>query len=204
MATGRGAMSGPGSPGPPPDRDEGHRLLPRFRRALDRLAPWGTRRRSLLLAPARAIRIGQRHGWPALLGRVLRVWRWIPRLWAPAIPSAERLTPEERYDLWLRLTVLSGAPRRRMRREARRLRYRPLISVVVPVHDPEPGWLRAAIDSVRGQTYENWELCLADDGSTREDVRRLLAAADRSDSRIRLRSDDRNRGIAEASSAALG
>ena len=194
----------PGSPRPPHVLDEAHRLRRWLGPVLDRVAPWGTRRRSLLLAPARAIRIGRREGWPALLGRVLRVWRWIPRLWAPAIPSAERLTPEERYDLWLRLTVLSGAPRRRMRREARRLRYRPLISVVVPVHDPEPGWLRAAIASVRGQTYENWELCLADDGSTREDVRRLLAAADRSDSRIRLRSDDRNRGIAEASNAALG
>ena len=203
MATGRGAMSGPGSPGPPPDRDEGHRLLPRFRRALDRLAPWGTRRRSLLLAPARAIRIGQRQGWGTLLRKAVRVWRWIPRLWVRAVPLPERLTWEERYDLWLRLTVLSPRRLRRLRREARRLRYRPLVSVVVPVHDPEPEWLQAAIDSVRAQAYGNWELCLADDGSTREDVRRLLADAERSDPRIRLRFNDRNRGIAAASNAAL-
>jgi GT2 family glycosyltransferase len=181
----------------------GYRLLQQLHRAFDRVAPWGTRRRSFLLAPTRAVRIGLRQGWGTLLRKATRVWRWAPGLWARAVPPLERLSWDERYDLWLRLTVLSPRRMRRMRTEARTLPYRPLISVIVPVYDPEPRWLRAAIESVRAQAYGNWELCLVDDGSTREEVRQLLTDFARRDQRIKVRFGDRNRGISEASNAAL-
>jgi GT2 family glycosyltransferase len=48
------------------------------------------------------------------------------------------------------------------------LRARPLVSVVTPVFDTDPEWLRRAVDSVCAQTYPHWQLCLADDGSTSE------------------------------------
>ena len=41
----------------------------------------------------------------------------------------------------------------------------PLISIVVPVYNVEQ-YLDACINSVRNQTYTNWELILVDDGST--------------------------------------
>ena len=42
----------------------------------------------------------------------------------------------------------------------------PLISIIVPVYNTDPQWLRACIESVRRQAYPNWELCLCDDAST--------------------------------------
>ena len=39
------------------------------------------------------------------------------------------------------------------------------VSVLMPVRNPNPQWLAEAIDSVRAQTYPNWELCLCDDAS---------------------------------------
>ena len=48
----------------------------------------------------------------------------------------------------------------------------PLISVVMPVFNPSESHLRAAIDSVRDQWYQRWELCIADDASTEEWVPR--------------------------------
>jgi GT2 family glycosyltransferase len=144
-----------------------------------------------------------RRGWGTFLLRLFQPWRWLPRLWERAVPPAERLTPQERYEMWLRLEVLSPKAARRMGREARRFAYRPRISVVMPVFDPEPGWLRAAIASVRSQAYPQWQLCIADDGSTRDDVKRLLAEETRRDRRIVLRTLDRNMGISAASNAAL-
>ncbi len=40
--------------------------------------------------------------------------------------------------------------------------YRPLISILVPLYNTDSAMLREMIDSVENQTYENWQLCLAD------------------------------------------
>jgi GT2 family glycosyltransferase len=180
-----------------------YRLVEGLHRAVGAAAPWGTRRRSFLLAPLRGIRLIGREGWAAFGRRLIRPDRWVPRLWRPAIPPWERLTPEERYEAWLRLVVLPPRRLRGLRRRAERFRYRPRIAIVMPVFDPEPAWLRAAIESVRKQVYANWELRIVDDGSTRADVRELLAAYAALDRRIDVIKLERNLGIAEASNAAL-
>ncbi len=181
----------------------GHRLLERMEKAMASIAPWGSRRRSLLLAPARAARMVMRRGWGATLLQLVQVWRWVPKLWRRAMPPPERLSPQERYEIWLRLEVLPPAAIRRMRREAKRFSYGPQISIVMPVFDPEPAWLRAAIESVRKQAYSSWQLCIADDGSTRTDVKQLLEREARRDSRIVVRTLEANMGISAASNAAL-
>lgn len=55
------------------------------------------------------------------------------------------------------------------------LEYQPLISVVVPVYNVDTTMLTEMIESVRTQTYTNWELVLVDDCSTQESVRTTLA-----------------------------
>ncbi|MGH2653577.1 MAG: glycosyltransferase family 2 protein [Actinomycetota bacterium] len=180
-----------------------YRLVQSLHRAFEAAAPWGTRRRSLFLTPLRGIRLIGREGWAAFVYRLVRVDRWVPSLWRPAMPPWDRLTPEERYEAWLRLVVLSPWRLRRLRRRADRFPYRPSIAIVLPVFDPEAGWLRAAIESVRTQIYVNWELRIVDDGSTRADVRELLSAYAALDRRIDVLSLDRNVGIAAASNAAL-
>ncbi|MGH2655661.1 MAG: glycosyltransferase family 2 protein [Actinomycetota bacterium] len=180
-----------------------YRLVQSLHRAFEAAVPWGTRRRSLFLTPLRGIRLIGREGWAAFVYRLVRVDRWVPSLWRPAMPPWDRLSPEERYEGWLRLVVLSPRRLRRLRRRASRFTYRPRIAIVVPVFDPEPVWLRAAIESVRKQVYANWELHIVDDGSTRADVRELLAAYAALDGRIDVITQDRNMGIAEASNAAL-
>ena len=82
------------------------------------------------------------------------------------------------------------------------LEARPVISVVVPVFDTPPEYLSACIASVRDQTWPHWELCLCDDGSVRTDTRAVLAAVKGTDPRIRVRTLERNAGIAAASNAA--
>ena len=54
------------------------------------------------------------------------------------------------------------------------LSYNPKISVVVPVYNVEDQQLTECIESVRNQTYTNWQLCLVDDCSTMESVRKTL------------------------------
>ena len=79
----------------------------------------------------------------------------------------------------------------------------PLISVAMPTYETEPDHLREAVGSVLGQTYPHWELCIVDDGSTREDTRRALRKLASQDERIALRPLDRNSGISDATNEAL-
>jgi len=80
---------------------------------------------------------------------------------------------------------------------------RPMISVLMPVHDPPEPMLAEAIASVRGQTIADWELCIADDGSTQPRIRALLEREGARDARIRVVRRARAGGIAAATNAAM-
>ena len=80
---------------------------------------------------------------------------------------------------------------------------RPLISVVMPVHNPEPDWLIEAVESVRRQIYPNWELCIADDASTDGRIRKILERYASDDERIKVVFREKNGHISAASNSAL-
>lgn len=79
----------------------------------------------------------------------------------------------------------------------------PLISVIVPVYNIDEKWLRRCIDSVREQTYENWELCIADDRSDRPHIAAVLSEYAGSDPRIKVVFREENGHISAASNTAL-
>lgn len=80
---------------------------------------------------------------------------------------------------------------------------RPLISIVCPVFRPEKSIFLAAVDSVRAQTYQNWELLLVDDGSDDVELVGLISEISKHDNRIKLLSMIRNSGIANATNKGL-
>jgi GT2 family glycosyltransferase len=106
------------------------------------------------------------------------------------------------YDMWLARHTPSAKDLASMRTRSESFAYRPLLSVVTPVYNTDARWLRACIESVKGQAYPHWQLCLADDGSTRPETRDALVAF-KDDPRIRIHTLPCNGGIALASNAAL-
>jgi glycosyltransferase involved in cell wall biosynthesis len=76
------------------------------------------------------------------------------------------------------------------------------VSIILPTYNGLP-YLREAIESVRAQTFTDWELVVIDDGSTDDSVRWIESVAD---ARLRILASEhiahrarlRNRGIAEA------
>ena len=84
----------------------------------------------------------------------------------------------------------------RKRQESTVFEYAPLISILVPLYNTPQNFLTEMIDSVKWQTYGNWELCLAD-GSDSEhsyvgDYCKKLSAKD---NRIKYRKLEKNKGI---------
>lgn len=82
------------------------------------------------------------------------------------------------------------------------LESRPLISIVMPVFNTEPAELTAAIQSVLNQSYANWELCVADDASSRPEVRPLLESFARNHARLKLTFQPERGGISQTANAA--
>jgi GT2 family glycosyltransferase len=91
----------------------------------------------------------------------------------------------------------------RLREAAAALPHRPLISVIMPVHETPQRLLEEAIASVRAQVYDAWELCICDDASTAPHVATVLAAASAADPRIKAVRRAENGRIARASNDAL-
>lgn len=108
------------------------------------------------------------------------------------------------YDAWVhRFDTVSEAGRERMRAEIAAWADPPLISVVMPVYNPDPKVLEAALRSLSGQLYPRWELCVADDASTDAAVPRLLERFAAADPRVRLVRRQSNGHIARATNDAL-
>lgn len=54
----------------------------------------------------------------------------------------------------------------------------PLFSIVVPVYNTDPEWLRRTVATVESQWYSHWELILVDDYSPSQAVRKVLDGLD--------------------------
>jgi len=108
------------------------------------------------------------------------------------------------YTGWINLhDSLTPQTTVRIRTSLQGLNYRPLISVLMPVYNTPEKWLGRAIESVRTQIYDRWELCIADDASTAPHVRPLLEKAAREDPRIKVVFRESNGHISAASNSAF-
>jgi glycosyltransferase involved in cell wall biosynthesis len=79
----------------------------------------------------------------------------------------------------------------------------PLVSIILPVYDTEEKFLRRCIESVLSQSYPHWELCIADDASSKKNVGKILEYYARQDRRIKIVYRQINGHICEASNSAL-
>jgi hypothetical protein len=119
-----------------------------------------------------------------------------PRLETPALRARSRSADGERSS---GLLDSLGSVRERL---PRRAGDGPSISLLMPVHDPEPGLLDRTIAAVFGQTDARWQLCIVDDGSSDPAVRDRLARA-ASDGRVSLARHEQAQGISGATNAAF-
>ena len=107
------------------------------------------------------------------------------------------------YQIWMERNQLTKTRTSEIQDELKAAKYQPKISIVMPVYNVERCWLEKAIDSVRAQLYPNWELCIADDASSKGHIQEVLNNYAKSDPRVRIKRLAEGRGISGASNAAL-
>jgi O-antigen biosynthesis protein len=111
--------------------------------------------------------------------------------------------PWLRYQMWILQRTLTREAWARQRIAARRLAYRPTISLITPVYNTPPDVLRRMLDSVRNQTYPFWQHCLVDDGSGERWIVPFLERYAQADDRIVFRRRPENGNIVAASNDAF-
>lgn len=103
------------------------------------------------------------------------------------------------YEIWRKHHL--PAERELAEQRTHEFAYCPLISIVIPLYNTPIPYLEELMRSIVGQTYGNWELCLAD-GSTDEKVREYMESSWGADARIRYQKLEKNMGIAGNTNAA--
>ena len=110
----------------------------------------------------------------------------------------------DEYQCWFQQYYRIGsAEQRNIRKHIKKFSFTPKISVIMPTYNTSEKFLRAAIESVIQQLYQNWELCIADDASTHANIRDILTEYQKKDPRIKLVFRDTNGHISAASNSAL-
>ena len=109
----------------------------------------------------------------------------------------DRKTNQEQYVIWMENNKLTDE----MLDVQRKTKFKidPKISIVVPMYNTEKLFFKELIDSLKNQTYKNWELCLAD-GS---EVSNELLKDYMDDGRIKYSFLNSNLGISENTNAAI-
>ena len=82
------------------------------------------------------------------------------------------------------------------------LDFQPLISIILPTYNPNLDFLIQAIESVKGQSYSNWQLCIADDASTIKSLKHYLNELEK-DEKISVTFRETNGHIPAATNSAL-
>jgi O-antigen biosynthesis protein len=106
------------------------------------------------------------------------------------------------YARWLAQEEARWPSRQEHQDEAALWPFQPTISILLPTFRPRSEWLARAIESVKAQSYEKWQLCVCDDGSDDSWVREYLQSEAVRDPRIRTTFLDSNSGISAALNAA--
>lgn len=105
------------------------------------------------------------------------------------------------YKEWLEKNMPT---RQELDRQAKhKFKYAPKISILVPVYNTPETFLRQMIESVQKQTYENWELCIANANPGNEQVKAILKEYAENDARVKVTDVPENEGIAQNTNKAL-
>jgi GT2 family glycosyltransferase len=93
--------------------------------------------------------------------------------------------PKKRYQRWIQAHELTSERIEAISASSAAFPFRPLISVFISLHaGANESLVVSAIDSVRAQLYDNWEIRIASDGASEDRFRAILDRFAADDTRI--------------------
>ena len=87
--------------------------------------------------------------------------------------------------------------------EYKKFKYRPLISFIMPTYNVSRELLVECLDSLLNQSYDNFEVCIADDHSSNEETIEVLKEYEKKYDKVHVVYRKKNGMISEASNTAI-
>lgn len=84
-----------------------------------------------------------------------------------------------------------------------KFKYQPLISLIIPVYNVDKQLLEECLDSILSQSYKNFEICIADDYSTKQETLETLKKYEKNYKQVKVVYRKENGHISEASNSAI-
>lgn len=131
------------------------------------------------LVPPEVLKKNMKYLWSILKGRTLPYYNPIDK---------------SEYNLWLKENEKNVV--------YKKLEYRPLISVLIPVYNVDGKYLKECIESVLMQKYDNFEICIVDDASTKRETLKVLKEYE-NNKKIKIKYRKKNGHISRATNDAL-
>jgi GT2 family glycosyltransferase len=111
----------------------------------------------------------------------------------------KRKDKEFDYSRWIKKRDQISYKRKIMlQQQYKNLNGFPLLSIVLPIFDPEEEYLKLTIKSVLNQIYQNWELSIVNDASTKSFIKPYLNDLADNDERIKVIHRETNGHITKA------
>lgn len=169
----------------------GWQMLEYLRRFREKYFCCGTRRRKIYDVFVKSAKYIQKNGFGQFLRKV-----------SLRYDMAAYLRDKNIYETWISKNEPDPATLNWQIQLSAEFKVRPRISIITPVYNPLKKPFIAMIESVVNQTYDNWELCLAD-ASTDPSTREIIENYRKKYGKIKVKYLDRNYGIAGNSNEAL-
>lgn len=137
-----------------------------------------------------------------VIGNITRAWEYNRQYGIRMMLSKvyNKITGNDVYDYnkW----IGQRQPNAKELNEQRNVKFanEPVFSIIVPVYKPDSKFFTEMVQSVINQTYNKWELCIADGGNTME---KTLKDIVKNDPRVKYVSLTENLGISGNTNAAL-
>ena len=105
---------------------------------------------------------------------------------------------EQRYKEWIEKNTLTQQQLNEQKNK--KFEYNPQISIITPLYNTPKEFFVEYIESIKNQTYSNWEICLVDASSkTLDYIHEVIC----DDPRIKYKKLEKNKGISENSNEAI-
>jgi O-antigen biosynthesis protein len=141
--------------------------------------------------------------WMRLARKAWRLLTAAPPAAAGDLPGGFRVPePRDPYEVWLECNRWTPQRAAWLRTRLDAAGALPTISLVMPVYKPDPAFFERAIETIRAQVHERWELCIADDASGDAALSTRLRELAARDPRIRVVTRAENGNISRATNSA--
>ena len=132
-------------------------------------------------------------------------------LYKKSVHKLKGISEDYDYSEWYEKTRLTEAELEAQRREIAELSEKaaegdeglPLISIVIPAYNTPEKYLRMLYDSLKAQTYGNFEVCIGDGSENDDAVERVTLEYAARDSRFKYKKLEKNLGISRNTNEAL-